>query len=65
MIHYNEDNIIVISGTGGELLAEVGIISVNIIQQMIKCGMSKSMAITIFYKALEDSIKVYESEGEL
>lgn len=65
MIHYTYDSTLEIEGTGSEILAEVGIISVNIIQQMVEIGIPKSYAITIFYKALECSIKVYEREGEL
>ena len=65
MIHYKENDELIMKGTGGELLAEVGIISVHVIQQMITCGMSKSKAVTKFYETLESSIKLYESEGEL
>lgn len=65
MIHFNEDSTVEIQGTDSEILAEVGVISVNVIQQMIKIGMSKSDAITKFYETLETSIKVYESVGEL
>lgn len=63
MIHYKENDDLIMEGTVGELLSEVGIIDVHVIQQMIECGMSKSNAITKFYEVLEISIKVYESEG--
>lgn len=65
MIHYNDDNTIEMEGTGADVLAETGIIIVHVIQMMIKNGMQKSDAITQIYKAIEHSIKVYESFGEL
>lgn len=65
MIYFNKNDECIMEGTEVELLTEVGIMSVYLIQQMITCGMSKSKAITTFYKALESSIKLYESKGKL
>ena len=65
MIHYKENDILEMEGTGGELLAEVGIISVHVIQAMINNGLPKKFAITKFYEVLEYSIKLYERDGEL
>lgn len=65
MINYNNNNELEIAGTGGELLAEFGIISVQLIKNMISVGVSKDYAINKFYEVLENTIKVYEQEGEL